>query len=139
MKCMTEETFGPLLPIMKVADADEAIRMANDSPYGLQSSLFTRDTRKGEELSKRIEAGACCINDAQVNFTALEAPMGGWKSSGVGSRHGAYGIKKYCRQQTVLVNRFALNRDVYMFPYSARVAKLSGAMTRMLYGRPRRG
>jgi acyl-CoA reductase-like NAD-dependent aldehyde dehydrogenase len=138
MKCMTEETFGPLLPIMKVADADEAIRLANDSKYGLQSAVYTRDTRKGEEVARRIEAGACCVNDAQVNFTAFEAPMGGWKSSGVGSRHGASGIRKYCRQQTVLVNRFAPKRDPYMFPYSKMGTKLQVALTRLLYGRPGR-
>ena len=82
MRCMTEETFGPLLPIMKVADAEEAVRLANDSRYGLQSALFTRDVRSGAELARRIEAGACCVNDAQVNFTAYEAPMGGWKTLG---------------------------------------------------------
>src|SRR5438132_8343630 len=68
MKIMTEETFGPTLPIMKVADADEAVRMANDSVYGLQSAVFTRDVRRGEEIGRQIEAGACCVNDAQVKF-----------------------------------------------------------------------
>jgi hypothetical protein len=59
--------------------------------------------------------------------------MGGWKSSGVGSRHGAGGIKKYCRQQTLLVNRFALDRDPYMFPYTARMSKLSAAAMGLIY------
>jgi acyl-CoA reductase-like NAD-dependent aldehyde dehydrogenase len=133
MRCMTEETFGPLLPIMKVADAAEAIRLANDSVYGLQSAVFTRDIKRGEEVGRQLEAGACCINDAQVNFMAFEAPMGGWKSSGIGSRHGPGGIKKYCRQQTMLVNRFALDRDPYMFPYSARISKLSAAAMGLIY------
>jgi acyl-CoA reductase-like NAD-dependent aldehyde dehydrogenase len=133
MRCMTEETFGPLLPIMKVADADEAMRLANDSVYGLQSAVFTRDVKRGERIACQIEAGACCVNDAQVNFMAFEAPMGGWKSSGVGSRHGRGGIRKYCRQQTVLVNRFALDRDPYMFPYSARVSQLSARAMGLIY------
>jgi acyl-CoA reductase-like NAD-dependent aldehyde dehydrogenase len=133
MKVMTEETFGPLLPIMRVEDAEDALRLANDSPYGLQSSVFTRDVRKGELLARRIEAGVCCVNDAQVNFMAFEAPMGGWKSSGIGSRHGAGGIRKYCRQQTLLVNRFALNSDPYMFPYSARRTKLQAAAMGLIY------
>jgi acyl-CoA reductase-like NAD-dependent aldehyde dehydrogenase len=133
MRCMTEETFGPLLPIMKVADAEEAVRLANDSPYGLQAAVYTRDIAKGQAIGRRLEAGACCINDAQVNFTAFEAPMGGWKSSGIGSRHGAGGIRKYCRQQTMLSNRFAPNSDPYMFPYSAFRTKLQAAVMGLIY------
>src|SRR5258707_9642617 len=75
MKCMTEETFGPTLPIMKVADVDEAVRLANDSPYGLASSVFTRDTERGEQVARRIEAGATTVNDAMINYAALELPM----------------------------------------------------------------
>ena len=58
MECMTEETFGPTLPVMKVRDADEAVRLANDSPYGLQASVWTKDPAKGERLARRIEAGS---------------------------------------------------------------------------------
>ncbi len=107
MACMTEETFGPTVPIMKVADADEAVRLANDSQYGLAASVWTKDAARGEEIARRIEAGAVCVNDAQLNYLALELPMGGWKASGLGSRHGAGGIRKYCRQQSLLVTRFA--------------------------------
>ena len=82
MECMTEETFGPTLPIMKVADAEEAMRLANDSPYGLAASVWTRDLARGEAIARRVEAGAVCVNDAQVNYLALELPMGGWKDSG---------------------------------------------------------
>ena len=79
MACMREETFGPTVPIMKVRDAEEAVRLANDSPYGLQASVWTKDAAKGERLARRIEAGAVTVNDAQVNYLALELPMGGWK------------------------------------------------------------
>src|SRR5205085_10275858 len=72
MKIMTEETFGPTLPIMKVSDTEEAVRLANDSPYGLGASVFTRDTSRGEEIAKRIEAGAANVNDAMINYTVLE-------------------------------------------------------------------
>ena len=84
MSCMTEETFGPTVPVMKVADADEAVRLANDSEYGLAASVWTKDAARGEEIARRIEAGAVCVNDAQLNYLALELPMGGWKSSGPG-------------------------------------------------------
>ena len=79
---MTEETFGPTLPIMKVADAEEAVRLANDSPYGLGASVFTRDTERGEAIARRLEAGAANVNDAMINYTVLELPMGGAKASG---------------------------------------------------------
>ncbi|ADB49537.1 Aldehyde dehydrogenase (NAD(+)) [Conexibacter woesei DSM 14684] len=138
MSCMTEETFGPTLPIMRVGDAEEALRLANDSPYGLQASVWTKDTRRGEQLARRVEAGAVCVNDAQVNYTALELPMGGWKSSGLGTRHGAGGIRKYTQQQTLLVTRFAGKRDPHMFPYKRRTTLLLGKLTRLLYGRGKR-
>src|SRR3954452_24386269 len=102
MACMRDETFGPTIPVMRVADTEEAIRLANDSPYGLQASVFSRDRSKAAAIARRLECGAVCINDAQVNYTVFDAPMGGWKSSGVGSRHGAGGIRKYCKTQTIV-------------------------------------
>jgi acyl-CoA reductase-like NAD-dependent aldehyde dehydrogenase len=138
MECMTEETFGPTLPIMKVADADEAVRLANDSPYGLAASVWTRDLARGEEIARRVESGCVCVNDAQVNYVALELPMGGWKDSGLGSRHGAPGIRKYCRQQTLLVTRIAPKKEIHMFPYKAGTTKLLMKGVRLLYGRGKR-
>ena len=140
MKCMTEETFGPTLPIMKVADEDEAVRLANDSIYGLAGSVFGRDTAHAESVARRLDTGAVCVNDAIVNYFALELPMGGVKASGLGSRHGAGGIRKYCSQQALLVTPRALARkkDVTMFPYKARTSKLLAGAFKLLYGRGKR-
>jgi acyl-CoA reductase-like NAD-dependent aldehyde dehydrogenase len=139
MKIMTEETFGPTLPIMKVRDADEAVRLANDSPYGLASSVFSRDTARGEAIARRIEAGATTVNDAMINYAALELPMGGAKASGLGSRHGAGGIRKYCSQQAIVVTpRLALKREVHMYPYKKRTSLLLGRFFKFLYGRGKR-
>jgi acyl-CoA reductase-like NAD-dependent aldehyde dehydrogenase len=139
MKCMTEETFGPTLPIMKVADAEEAVRLANDSPYGLGSSVFSKDTARGEQIARRLQAGAANVNDAMINYTALELPMGGAKTSGVGSRHGAGGIRKYCSQQAIVVTpRLALKREPHMYPYKARTSKMLAGMFKFLYGRGKR-
>jgi acyl-CoA reductase-like NAD-dependent aldehyde dehydrogenase len=138
MSCMTEETFGPTVAIMRVGDADEAVRLANDSPYGLAASVFSKDVARAEQVARRIEAGAACINDAQLNYFALELPMGGWKDSGMGSRHGAPGIRKYCRQQSLLITRFAPKREIHMFPYRARTTKLIAGALKLLYGRGNR-
>jgi acyl-CoA reductase-like NAD-dependent aldehyde dehydrogenase len=135
MSCMTEETFGPTIPVMRVADTEEAIRMANDSPYGLQGSVFTKDVKKGEAIARRMQCGAVCLNDAQVNYMVFDAPMGGWKTSGVGSRHGAGGIRKYCRSQTILLSGFMPKKDLHMFPYKPRVSKLMSRAARWMYGR----
>ena len=138
MDCMTEETFGPTLPIMKVADSAEAIRLANDSPYGLQASVYTKDVAKGEAVARKLEAGAVVINDSNANYIALEAPMGGWKTSGLGVRHGPEGIRKYAHRQTILITRFALKKDLYMFPYKAGTSKLLLRLLKLIYGRGRR-
>jgi acyl-CoA reductase-like NAD-dependent aldehyde dehydrogenase len=139
MSAMTEETFGPTLPIMKVADVEEAIRLANDSPYGLAASVWSKDAARGEEVARRVEAGVVCVNDAQINYLALELPMGGWKASGLGSRHGAGGIRKYTRQQSLLVTRVGPKKELHMFPYKARTTGLLGRVVKLVYGRGRRG
>ncbi|MTD44989.1 aldehyde dehydrogenase family protein [Conexibacter sp. W3-3-2] len=138
MECMTEETFGPTLPIMKVSDAEEAIRLANDSPYGLGASVYGKDVHRAEAVGRRLESGAVCINDSLVNYTALELPMGGAKASGLGTRHGAGGIRKYCQQQAIVVTRFAMKKELYMYPYNSRVTRLLGKTFNLLYGRGKR-
>jgi acyl-CoA reductase-like NAD-dependent aldehyde dehydrogenase len=135
MKCMQEETFGPTIPIMKIPDVEEGVRLANDSTYGLQASVWTSDVKRGEALARRIQAGVVCVNDAQVNYTALNLPMGGWKASGLGTRHGANGIRKYTKVQSLLVTRRALKREPFMFPYRARRTMLLRRMFKLLYGR----
>jgi acyl-CoA reductase-like NAD-dependent aldehyde dehydrogenase len=139
MKIMTEETFGPTLPIMKVSDSEEALRLANESPYGLGASVFTRDTSRGEAIARRLQAGAANVNDALINYAALELPMGGAKASGLGSRHAAGGIRKYCSQQAIVVTpRLALKREAHMFPYKARTTRMIARLFKFLYGRGKR-
>ena len=129
MLAMREETFGPTLPVMRVRDAEEAIRLANDSEYGLAASVFTGDRARGEAIARRLRAGAVTVNDALINYQALELPMGGWKSSGLGARHGEGGIRKFCAEQAIVVSRWHLRRDVHMHPYSrGRTRALLGAL-----------
>jgi acyl-CoA reductase-like NAD-dependent aldehyde dehydrogenase len=138
MKAMTEETFGPTLPIMKVADVEQALSLANDSPYGLGASVFSRDVKRGQAIAQRLQAGAVCVNDAMLNYAAVELPMGGWKASGLGTRHGAPGIRKYTKQQSLLISRVHLKREPYMFPYKRPVSKLIFRAVRLVYGGGRR-
>ena len=138
MELMREETFGPVIPIMKVGDMEEGVRLANDSPYGLQASVWTRDLQRGQAIARRLQAGVVCINDAQVNYGALNLPMGGWKESGLGIRHGAVGIRKYCKTQSLLTTSIALKREPFMFPYRRRRTKLLQRFLKLVYGRGKR-
>ncbi|KRC53225.1 succinate-semialdehyde dehydrogenase [Nocardioides sp. Root79] len=132
MAIMREETFGPTLPVMRVQDAAEAIRLANDSEYGLCASVFGRDLAAAEAVARRLEVGAVCVNDAVVNYTALELPMGGAKpGSGIGRRHGRDGITKYCRQQSLLVSRWHPRRDVHTYPYRRTRTRLLASALRL--------
>jgi acyl-CoA reductase-like NAD-dependent aldehyde dehydrogenase len=123
MLVMKEETFGPLLPIVKVKSADEAIRRANASNYGLSSSLWTKDKARGIELAKRVEAGSTCVNDVIINYTMPEIPFGGIKESGIGYRHGgADSLKKFCRPQSIVTDRLGLKWELIWMPYGKPVA-----------------
>jgi acyl-CoA reductase-like NAD-dependent aldehyde dehydrogenase len=135
MACMVDETFGPTLPVMKVADTEEAIQRANDTVYGLSASVWTKDLARGEALARRIHAGTACVNDANIMFAAHEAPFGGARESGVGHRHGAGGIRKYCEPQTILVTRFGPKKDLNWLPASPRVTKVFDAALSRYYGR----
>ncbi|MBJ8342117.1 aldehyde dehydrogenase family protein [Antrihabitans sp. YC3-6] len=135
MDCMTQETFGPLLPIMKVRNDEEAVRLANDSPYGLGSSIFTRDIAKANRLARRLDAGNTWINDAIMSYLAQEAPFAGARESGLGGRHGKQGIRKYCDTHTILTTRFALTHEPTMFPNSVKRSRFFERLMVLMFGR----
>lgn len=104
MSCRDEETFGPLVSIYRVATDDEAVELANDTSYGLNASVFTRDTARGRALAARIKAGTVNVNEGYIAaWASYGSPMGGMRQSGLGRRHGAEGINKYTETQTVAV------------------------------------
>ena len=119
MKIMRDESFGPVVGIMKVRDADEAVRLANDSRYGLAASVFG-SKREAEAVARRLEVGTANINDVLVGFLASDVPMGGWKDSGIGFRHGEYGIKKFVRPESLVIARFGGKREPLYFPYTLK-------------------
>jgi acyl-CoA reductase-like NAD-dependent aldehyde dehydrogenase len=133
MLAMTEETFGPLLPVMKVADEHEAVRLANDSPYGLASSVWTTSSARADRVGRQIEAGGVNINNAMTNVFQFPLPMGGWKSSGLGHRFGGpNGIHKYCRQQALVSERINLKNEIHWYPYTLKKAALTDRMLRLV-------
>jgi acyl-CoA reductase-like NAD-dependent aldehyde dehydrogenase len=117
MKVMREETFGPVVGVMKVRDSEEALRLANDTRYGLAASVFGEKGR-AERLARRVECGAVNVNDVISNYVAVDVPMGGWKESGIGFRHGEHGIKKYCRPESIVATRFGGKREPTWYPYT---------------------
>jgi betaine-aldehyde dehydrogenase len=117
MKVMRDETFGPVVGVMKVRDAEEALRFANDSRYGLSGSVFG-ESERAERVARRVECGAVNVNDVLVNYLATDVPMGGWRESGIGYRHGEPGIKKYCRAESVVITRFGGKREPTWYPYT---------------------
>jgi betaine-aldehyde dehydrogenase len=134
MKVMREETFGPVVGVMKVRDSEEALRFANDTRYGLAATVFGEKGR-AERLARRIEAGAVNVNDVIVNYVLMDVPMGGWKESGIGFRHGEYGIKKYCRPESVIVARFGGKREPTWYPYTRSRRGLVGRVARAFNAR----
>jgi acyl-CoA reductase-like NAD-dependent aldehyde dehydrogenase len=140
MACMTEETFGPTLPIMKVSSVAEAIRLSNDSPYGLSASVFSRDIDRAKEIAQQLDCGAVNVNDVISNLMCTTAPMGGWKASGIGARFGgAEGLRKYCRVETVVEPRvnFGAGMNYYSSAPKAQ-QRMNRQMTWMALRRPRR-
>jgi acyl-CoA reductase-like NAD-dependent aldehyde dehydrogenase len=127
MTVMRDETFGPVLAVAKVADPDEAVRLANDTRYGLSATVFAGDSAHGVEIARRLEVGAVNVNDVLTNYYATNLPMGGWKSSGIGRRHGPDGIRKYTRSAAIVAPRVKQGKaDPLWFPYTTRRRRIAG-------------
>jgi succinate-semialdehyde dehydrogenase/glutarate-semialdehyde dehydrogenase len=135
MDIMRKEIFGPVIPIMRVADEDEAVRLANDSHLGLLAYVFTKDREHGKRVAERIEAGTVMVNDVLATYAAPETPWGGVKQSGIGRTHSAHGLRDLCETRHVNHDRVALPREVWWYPYKQGTfnALLRGA--KLLFGK----
>jgi succinate-semialdehyde dehydrogenase/glutarate-semialdehyde dehydrogenase len=133
MRVMREETFGPVLPIMVVPSLDEAIRLANDSDYGLTASGWTRDPETGRALQRRLQAGAVTINDCVASFSEPTAPWGGFKRSGVGRTHGVAGLREMAQVKYVSRDR-PRGELLWWFPYGSEFARLMSTANRAIHG-----
>jgi succinate-semialdehyde dehydrogenase/glutarate-semialdehyde dehydrogenase len=121
MKVLQEETFGPLLPVAPVRDVDEAIALANATPYGLSASVWTRDLKRGREVAQRIEAGAVSINDAISYFGSCEAPNRGAKASGYGCTHGREGLMEMVRPKYLNLEPLTFLKKPWWFGYDTKL------------------
>ena len=124
MEVMREETFGPILPIMTFKTDDEAVRLANDSKYGLTAAVFTTDIARGRRLAERIEAGTVMINEVVYTHAIAQTPWGGVKQSGYGRTHGRLGLLELVTPQHIHFNRVPWVPDVWWFRYTAGAAEL---------------
>jgi len=135
MLVMREETFGPVLPIMPFDTQDEAIRLANDSEYGLAASVWTRDRSRGEAIARRIHAGTVLVNDVVSCFGISEAPHGGFKSSGIGRTHGRFGLEEMVRIKYVDSDRLPGMKKVWWYPYGRGFARQMEGLLDMQFAR----
>jgi succinate-semialdehyde dehydrogenase/glutarate-semialdehyde dehydrogenase len=118
MRGMREETFGPTLPIAIFKTEEEAVRLANDSDFGLTASVWTRDLRKGKRVAEKILAGTVCVNEVLYTHGIGQTPWGGFKQSGYGRTHGKYGLLELVAPQHIHVNRALLAPNAWWLPYS---------------------
>lgn len=135
MRLMREETFGPVLPIQVVADAEEAIALANDSDFGLAASLWTRDRRRARTLAARFQCGAVMVNDAMSYYAVCEAPHGGTKASGFGRTHSRLGLAEMVRVKYLDTDRLPHMRKFWWFGYDAELAEHVEGFFSFLYDR----
>lgn len=140
MAVARDETFGPVLPVLRVKDEEDAIRVANDSPLGLAGSVWSRNEARARAVADRLQTGSACVNDVLVNYFCVEAPLGGTKQSGLGYRHGAEALRQFCRTESVVETRWwarpvvGFLRRQLGFPYQPRVLRAIRLAMRWLYG-----
>lgn len=118
MRAMQEETFGPTLPIATFSTEEEAIKLANDSEFGLTASVWTKDRAKGRRVAQQIEAGSVCINEVLYTHGIGQTPWGGFKNSGRGRTHGREGLMELVQPQHIHTNHLSLLPNAWWMPYS---------------------
>lgn len=117
-RVMHEETFGPLLPLIRIADAQEGVALANGGDFGLSASIWSADTARAARLARHIEAGSVVINDSVIVPGMADVPHGGVKQSGIGRTHGTAGLEECVRTKAIVADRFPAWRQAWWFGYS---------------------
>jgi acyl-CoA reductase-like NAD-dependent aldehyde dehydrogenase len=134
MKLFEEETFGPILAVQSVKDAEEAIVRTNDSAFALAASVWTSDAKRGQAVAARLRAGAVMVNDAISYFGIAEAPHGGCGASGWGRTHGKAGLLEMVQQKYIDVDRLAGREKPWWYRYGADLERAADAFLRFEFG-----
>lgn len=134
MKIMQEETFGPVLPIISFSDEDEAIRLANSSPYGLNASVWSQDGARARRIAEQLESGNVCINDVIISYANPHLPFGGVKHSGIGRYRGPHGLQAFTHSISVIHDPGRRNRELNWYPYTQDQQTMMVGITKLLYG-----
>jgi len=134
MRIMREETFGPVLPVMVVEDLDEAVRLANQSDYGLTASAWTRDPETARRLQRELRAGVVTVNDCASSYGEPSAPWGGLKHSGHGRTHGLAGLREMVHVKYV-ARDLSRRPLLWWFPYDGELRRLASASLQALHGK----
>ncbi|MGI9068058.1 MAG: succinic semialdehyde dehydrogenase [Pyrinomonadaceae bacterium] len=130
MTIMRDETFGPVLPVMIFSTDDEAVKLANDSVYGLTASVWTKNIARGRRIAERIEAGTVMVNEVVYTHGIAQTPWGGVKDSGYGRTHGRAGLLELVTPQHIHINRVSFLPDLWWFHYGPKAEKLFGGLAR---------
>jgi succinate-semialdehyde dehydrogenase/glutarate-semialdehyde dehydrogenase len=133
---MRHETFGPILAVRRVADESEAVRLANDSYYGLTASVWTADRRRAARIASAFETGTVTVNDHLMSHGMPETPWGGYKQSGIGRSHGELGFHEMTQPKVVVDERFPwMKKNMWWHPYDRDVYRGLLSALVAVYGR----
>lgn len=135
MELMLQETFGPVLPIMRVEDEQEAVRLANDTRYGLDASVWSRNTTRARRLARQLQVGTVLINDHLINYAISDLPFGGARQSGFGRVHGIEGLREFVRPKSWVEDRLSLEREPYWFEEGGSGQGMARALITYRHGR----
>lgn len=137
MLLVTEETFGPLLPLRPFRTEDEAVQLANDSEFGLTASVWTHDMERATRVGRALAVGGVSINNVMGTEANPALPFGGTKDSGFGRYKGEQGLHAFCNVKSVLIDKDSSKAEANWYPYSAEKYRLFTELMLSLFGEQR--
>jgi acyl-CoA reductase-like NAD-dependent aldehyde dehydrogenase len=134
MKVMQEETFGPVAAVMPFQTEEEAIELANDSIYGLNASVWSKDLKKAKRIVSKLVTGNAVINDVMISVANQHLPFGGVKQSGMGKYHGKQGLRVFCHEKSVMLDKGKKKSELQWYPYHSKYPKIRSFL-KLMFGK----